>query len=548
MTLEMRDRVFSPQFAAIAVGLVLAVSLLYASVRGFDFVTYDDVEYVSSNPHLRGGLAWPLTAVHASNWHPLTWWSHMLDVRLFGLNAGAHHLVNVAIHAGNAVLLFTLLVLATGIIGRSAFCAALFAIHPLNVESVAWIAERKNVLSTMLLLATLIAWTIWTKRGELRWYCTAVVLFALGLMAKPMLVTVPLLLFALDRWPLSRGFRIVEKLPFAALSALSCIVTVMAQARGGAVQSLETIALSQRLANGVVAYVWYLLKAVWPSSLSVFYPHPSTLGESISLYATLGAGALLVILTLAATRRPWLTFGWVWYLIALVPVLGIVQVGHQAWADRYAYVPLIGIFVAVVWSAAEMNLRWAPAVAAVLLAVLGGVAMRQVEVWRNTATLWENALRVDERNWMAWGSVGAWYSSRGDYALALQCYDRALRLRPDSPATLYNTAYALAAMRRFQEAVPYYLEAIRKSPRSALYRANLALAYHNLARSSDAIHAARVAVSVDPTSSEALYAAALVTVSSGRWDQAAGYFGRLRRIDPDLAARLEGEVMPHYRP
>jgi len=529
----------SRAFLVTAVGLVLAVAVQYESVRGFDFVMYDDIHYVVANPNLDGDLRWSLTAYHASNWHPVTWWSHMLDVHLFGLNAGSHHLMSVAIHAVNAVLLLTVLVMATGALGRSAICAALFALHPLNVESVAWISERKNVLSTMLLLLTVMVWIIWTKRGGVWRYVAVMVLFALGLMAKPMLVTVPLLLLALDVWPLRRGLRIVEKIPFAALSAVCCVVTVVAQWRGGAVQSLETIALGQRLANAVAAYGWYLAKAIWPSSLSVFYPHPATLGETVSLYAVIGAGALLIVLSWVATRRPWLTFGWIWYVSALVPVVGIVQVGHQAWADRYAYVPLIGFFVAVVWSIADLNLRWTPAAAALVLLALGIAGARQIGVWKDTATLWENALKVNDRNWKAWGSAGAWYSSQGDYDCALRCYDRALRLRPDTPATLYNAGYALAATRRFTEAVPYYLEAIRKKPRSALYRAHLALAYHYLACSDDAIATARSALAADPDSREALYATALVMARSGMLEEAVTHYSKLRKVDPALAARLE---------
>jgi hypothetical protein len=539
---ERQDGVQWPLLLAVGLGLVLAVALQYGSVRGFDFVTYDDLEYVTANPYLAGDVRWPLTAIHASNWHPVTWWSHMIDVRLFGLNAGAHHLVSVAIHATNAVLLLSVLVMATGAVGRSALCAALFALHPLNVESVAWISERKNVLSTMLLLLMLMAWVTWTKRGGVWRYLLAIGLFALGLMAKPMLVTVPLLLLALDLWPLRRGVRILEKLPLAALSALSCIVTLIAQSRGGAVQGLETIPLDQRLANAVIAYAWYPVKAVWPSSLSVFYPHPATLGERVPVFAVLGAVVLLVVISIAATRRRWLAFGWIWYVVALIPVVGIVQVGHQAYADRYAYVPLIGIFIAVVWTVAETNRRWLPAAAVVVLMALGVAGGRQVRVWKDTGTLWENALKVDARNWMAWGSAGAWYSSQGNYERALYCYDRALRLHPDAPATLYNAGYALAAQRRFAEAVPFYREAIRRKPQSALYRANLALAYHNLARPADAIAAARAALVVDRDSPDALYTAALVTARSGMWDEAAGHYSRLRQVHPGMAGRLEDAI------
>jgi len=533
----MKGSVVPDRLAWFALAIALAVAAEYAAVRNFGFVTYDDPVYVSANPHLAEGPGWAWTLDYGSNWHPLTWWSHMLDVRLFGLDPGAHHVVNVLLHVANAVLLLLLLTQLTGVLGRSAIVAALFALHPLNVENVVWITERKSLLSTLFLILTLIAWTSWIRRGGVWRYASALILFALGLMAKPMLVTLPLLLIALDVWPLRRAWRFVEKVPFAVLSAGSCAITLLAQSRSGAMQTLDTVALPARLLNATVSYVWYLVKAIAPTSLSVFYPHPATVGDSLVWPAT-GAMLVLVAISLFAMRRKAFLFGWLWYLTALLPVIGVVQVGLQAHADRYAYVPLIGIFVAVVWGLAELERRWMPSAAFVVIVVFGLAGMRQVQVWRDSLTLWEHARHLDGRNWMAWSSAGALHSMGGDYGTALRYYARALELRPSTPATLYNTGYALAAQHRFAEAVPYYERALTFDPESALYSANLALAYLNLGRRAEAVAASRQALTLQPRSRDALYVAALVGARTESYAEALEHYRQLQEVDPAAAIRL----------
>jgi hypothetical protein len=366
----------------VAAALAIATFALYARVRGFAFLHFDDNMYVTENPVVRQGLtgagiAWAFTTLHFSNWHPLTWLSHMADVELFGLDAGAHHLVNVALHALNAAILFLVLSRMTGATGRSLLVAALFAAHPLHVESVAWVSERKDVLSTLLGLLALGAYARYAalagaaargRRSPLCAYALVAVLFAASLLAKPMWVTFPFLLLLLDVWPLQRlagssverdplpppaprhpfGRLVVEKLPLLALSAVSSAVTVVAQERGGALRGFD-LDLGVRAANAAVAYVRYLGKALWPSSLLPQYAYPT----GLPAWQVLGSALLLLAITglalVGARRAPWLAVGWLWFAGMLVPVIGLVQVGAQSIADRYTYVPLVGLFVAVAW-------------------------------------------------------------------------------------------------------------------------------------------------------------------------------------------------------
>ena len=407
----------------LAAGLCALTLVAFRELGSHPFISYDDTVYVTENPHVKAGLtadsaAWAFTATAGAHWHPVTWLSHMLDVTLFGLDAGKHHLVSLAIHEINAILLFLLLERLTSAAWPSLVVAALFAVHPLHVESVAWVAERKDVLSTCFGLLTLLAWCAFIRTRGRGAYGLACALFALSLLSKPMLVTLPLVMLLLDFWPLRRlrPFRaalVVEKIPFLALSAASCAATVISSQIGKTVGTLETYALPERVANAVDAYAVYLAKMVWPVSLAIFYPYRH--GAIPAFELALAAATVLGLLALAVVfvrRAPWVTFGVLWYLVTLVPVLGLVQVGGQSMADRYTYVPLIGIFVAVVWTFAaaverEPRLR-APLVIAAGAAVLALVLVtgRQLAYWRSNEALYERALAVTQGNWIAHNNLG----------------------------------------------------------------------------------------------------------------------------------------------
>lgn len=359
-----------PKYRTAIVALLLffgTLALYYPALQN-GFVNYDDPAYVTSNPHVQQGLtkrsvAWAFSSTAEANWHPLTWLSHMLDVQLFGLRPAGHHAQSVLWHAVNVVLLFLLLAKATGFLGRSAVVAALFAVHPLNVESVAWVSERKTVLCTFFLLLALAAYGWYVKRPRASLYLLVALLFALGLMAKPMLITLPFLLLILDFWPLERfpqtplNKLVIEKIPLLALSAASAAITLYAQRAGGAVGSTQLLPLAMRVKNAIYSYLIYLDKTLWPARLAVFYPHPE---GALSLWKVAGAAVILIAITIAFQHfreSRYLLLSWLWFLITLAPVIGIVQVGRQAWADRYAYIPLWGLFVIGVWLVAEIAAR-----------------------------------------------------------------------------------------------------------------------------------------------------------------------------------------------
>jgi tetratricopeptide (TPR) repeat protein len=472
------------------------------------FVHFDDNVYVTENPRVLSGLttdgaAWAFTSFDAANWHPLSWLSHMADVSLFGLDPRGHHATSIGLHALNAALLVPLLRSLTGVSWPSFLVAALFAVHPLHVESVAWVSERKDLLSTCLLLLSLGAWARSRRCPGRRWSLAAVVLFALGLLAKPMVVILPVLLLVLDYWPLGRwpppgapggrtaGDRVpaaqrllVEKTPFFALAAGSFAITVAAQRYGGGLQSMEAYPLLSRIENGLVAYVRYLAKTVWPSRLSFFYPHP---GDAIPGYQWAGALLLLLAVTAAAfavrRRRPYFLAGWLWYLAALVPAIGIVQVGNQALADRYTYVPLLGLFAAaaaVLGAAARRGARWRGAAAG--LAAAGLCAMipasrTQARVWRDDLSLNAHAVQVSEGNWVAHVGYGLSLSELGRTTEAVEQYRQALRSRPDYFEAQANLGEALFSLRRYPEAAEALARAVALQPDRTVVLYRLGLVY-----------------------------------------------------------------------
>jgi len=473
--------------------LTIATLAVYWQAGNHEFINYDDITYVTGNPHLQAGFSpegiiWAFTSGYAGNWHPLTWISHILDIQLYGMDPGRHHLTNVLFHIGNTLLLFLVFRRMTGALWCSAFIAALFALHPLHVESVAWIAERKDVLSTFFWMLTMgaYAWYV-ERRGFLR-YLLVLLFFILGLMAKPMLVTLPFVLLLLDYWPLSRfqfGHQngniviqrksvvirlICEKIPLFALAAASCIVTLFAQQSGGAVCSFSAFPINIRIANALVSYVGYIVKMLWPHQLAVLYPYPGML----PWIQVIGACLLLVFISILAfmalKRCPWLIVGWVWYIVTLVPVIGLVQVGSQAMADRYTYVPLIGIFIMIAFGVPELMSGWRyrkiglSTMAVACLLVLMATTWFQVRYWANSVTLFERALAVTENNYVLHSNLGVTLFSKGKVDEAIDHFHDAMRINPRYAKAHNNLGTALIHKGKVKKAIAHFREALRIRP------------------------------------------------------------------------------------
>jgi tetratricopeptide (TPR) repeat protein len=477
------------------VGLTWAI---YWQVAGFEFVAFDDDSLVYRHPVIREGLsreslAWAFTSIVWANWTPLAWLSHMLDVEMFGLDPGGHHLTSASLHVVNTLLLFGLLRSLTGAVWRSALVAALFAVHPLHVESVAWISERRDVLSTAFGLLSLWSYSSWARGGGWRAYAAAFVFAALGLMSKPMLVTLPILFLLIDYWPLGRmrlgsgshggaaavaasprrsfATLLIEKAPFFALVAGTSAVAVLSQSSGGSVPSSAALPLEPRVANALISYVAYLGKTIWPTGLAVFYPHPNLPGgpEPWTALDALPAALFLAVLSLALLwyrRHGYALVGWLWYLITLVPVIGFIQVGEHAMADRYTYLPLIGIFVAFAWGAGELVARqrgrrpWLQAVAVgstvALVVAAAAVSWRQIGYWRDSITLFSHAIEVTQGNFRMHFNLANTYKGRGEIAQALWHYEQAVTISPRMYRAHFNLANTLRSEGRLDEAIEHY--------------------------------------------------------------------------------------------
>lgn len=480
-----RERLRLP---AVAVGLVILVGLVYGQVAGHGFVHLDDDLYIVENPHVRAGwtaagVRAAFATIQAAYWHPLTWLSHMLDVELFGMDPGPHHLVSVGLHALGAVLLLLAWRALGGGLWRGALIAALFALHPTRIESVAWAAERKDVLSGVFFFATLWAYAVYARRPSLRRYLVVLVALGLGLMAKPMLVTTPLVLLALDYWPLGRWHHaqdlrrlLREKLPLVALCAVGAAITWIAQSRGGTVGALESLPLGPRVANALWSSGVYLGQTIWPVNLAFFYPHPALLPTYSPVRSALEAAAALVVLCGVAVVcwrqvavRPALIVGWCWFLAMLAPVSGIFQAGLQARADRFTYLPMVGLFVALVWLLGELAVRHRRLAVAVAIAALGGCLIStwsQVSHWRDARTLAERALHVTRDNFEAHNLLGVVASREGALAEAATHFERAAAIN-DYPVALRNLAAVRIEQRREVEAVQLLERALGRSPRYA---------------------------------------------------------------------------------
>lgn len=539
------------KFAAVSLALVALVVVIYYPVHGFDFLVFDDDFYLVYNPTVKDGLTWSnvkwaFTTFHHSNWHPVTWLSYLLEIEFFGLDPGPMHVSNAVIHAANTLLLLFVLVRFTGRLWPSAIVAALFAVHPLHVESVAWVSERKDVLSTFFALLVLLAYDQYTRKPSVAPYGLVVVLFALGLMAKPMLVTLPFVLLLLDYWPLregrpSRGPRrvVLEKVPLLLLSAASSVVTVLAQLQGEAITSVQALPVYRRMSNAVVSYALYLYKTVWPTELAAFYPISD---QGPSAQAVAAAAAVLIVITTGALylrkSKPYVIVGWLWFLGTLVPVIGLVQVGAQSMADRYTYIPLIGVFFAVVWLAADWvgNVPWRRATATFAavfsLTALTALAVPQARYWKDTETLFRRALEVTENNVLAHNNLGMALLAT-DKAEAEHHFRIARALRPSFWKPSMNLGNVLLDTGRPAEAIEPYLDALQYAPTSPIILTNLGLALERLGRLDEAKESYIKALQADPRDINARLRLAMVLLTQKRFEECIEQYRNVLGLAPD---------------
>jgi protein O-mannosyl-transferase len=564
----------------VSLALVGVILYIYAPSWHFGFLDYDDQLYVSQNYQVSRGLTWQgsiwaFTTGHAANWHPITWLSHMMDVQIFGMAAGPHHVVNMVFHIANTLLLFWLLLRTTGAWGRSSMVAALFAVHPLHVESVVWIAERKDVLSAFLGIVTLHLYVNYIRRPQLRKMLLVAAVFALGVMAKPMLVTLPFLMILFDLWPLRRmkyqtgqgqtvKRLIGEKIPLFVLAVLSGIATLVAQSRGGAVSGFEAVSLFLRATNAVVSYLIYIVKMLWPSGLIPnYYLRPSPAWLVILSVLILISISLLVMRI--GKRYPFVVTGWLWYLVSLLPVIGLIQVGMQARADRYAYIPTIGLFVIAIWGTAELleGRRYKKpvleVVACVLIGFLAVAARNQVGYWKNDITLWAHAIQTDPLNSVARANYGLALAARDDLAGAIEQLSESLRAAPLFAEAHNNLGWILHKQGRLSESLPHFYEAIRLKPTLPNAHANLGIVLLDQKKFGEADAQFREALRLNPRNLELLFAIGLALAKQGKNEEALMQYKAALDINPSYAdAHRElgnalfgqgkyGEAIEHYR-
>jgi protein O-mannosyl-transferase len=551
--------------------LTAVVLAAYNPVTRNSFVNYDDEGYILQNAHVRAGLTpdtvkWAFTTYEQTNWHPLTWLSHALDCQLFGLNPAGHHYMSVLLHAANAVLLFLLLQSATGFRWRSLMVAALFALHPINVESVAWAAERKNVLSMLFFLLSLYAYTWYARSPDLRRYAVVTVAFACALMSKPQVVTFPFLLLLWDYWPLRRipdhslvddspqdrpapkvslGWLVIEKLPWFALSAASSFVTMKAQRAGGSVKGLSLYKLPLRLETSLIAYVRYLGKAFWPANLVALYPHPTKLYPAWQVAAGAVLLALVTILVIIARKQRYLAVGWFWFLGSLVPMIGLVQVGAQAMADRYAYIPFIGLFVMITWLAADWaagsrasqnsHRSWLAIPAIACLIALAALTYHQVAYWHDTESFWHRTIDLTEDNYVAHDILGYYLTTQGRVEEGAAEFRDALAIRPEDPeANLslgpYEQAHGHlpAAIEHYQNVALY--SAVPALRATALF--NLGHAYRQMGDLPRAKQYFETTLQMAPNESAAMIGLGLIAEANGDHTEAIREFSHAQDAKP----------------
>jgi Flp pilus assembly protein TadD len=559
-----------PNPAVLCLLLAAITMVVWWPVVHCDFLNYDDPDYYTANPHVQTGLTWAnivwaFTTGHASNWHPITWLSLMLDAAFSGKEPAGPHFTNLLFHAANTVLLFLLLRRLTRLredasawqaaaTWRSALVAALFALHPLHVESVAWVSERKDVLSAFFGLLSLWAYARYVRELKVPgskfkvFYALALMIFALGLMSKPMLVTLPLLMLLLDWWPLQRfkvqgsEFRVQklirEKIPFFILSAVSCVVTFIAQQKGGTVAALVKIPMTGRIENAFVSCARYLGKTFWPATLATPYPLPGQWPVGQVLLAATAFAGLCAAAIILRRKFPFLFTGWFWFVIMLIPVIGLVQVGNAAMADRYTYLPLVGVFIVLVWGLGEIVVHWRvpqPIVAILALGLLLAAALRmrdQIGYWQNSGTLFSHTLAVTKNNFVAENDFGAWLSKHGQVMEAIDHFHRSLQIEPDNPDAIFNLGNACAQLGDWDEAIADYQRALHVAPARADLLDNLGRALAARKQYAEAITNFEAALKLDPDSANAHNNLATVLFIEHQFDEAARHYREALRLSP----------------
>lgn len=521
--------------------LLLTVLMVYSRVATFAFVNFDDPQYVLDNPQVSAGLtadgvAWAFTKSHAANWHPLTWISHMLDFELYGPRSGVHHVTNVLFHAASSLILFLLMRRITGSTWGSFFVAFGFALHPLHVESVAWISERKDVLSGFFFFLTLWAYAAYARDPRLIRYIWVALLFVCALMSKQMAVTLPVVALILDFWPLRRPNRILEKIPLIALAVGAAIMAFVAQQKGGAVLTLGQVPLSLRLENVPVACVTYLLQFLWPANLAVFYPY-----RWLEWWQPIAASAVLIGISALAwvqrAKRPYVLAGWLWYLVTLLPAVGIIQIGGQAHADRYTYIPLVGILIAVTWAA--MGLRPRPVTYLAAGVAIAWIALTWIQIgyWADSVVLFEHAVEVTRDNSLAYNNLGEALSKRqGKLPDAIAAFEQSVQIQPGYAKARVNLAGALAEEGRVGDAMREYQAALRLDPTRAAVHFNLAnLLSRSPGRMVEAIDEYRQAIRIQPDFTEAQNNLGNALQSAGDLPAAIDAFQDAARSQPGYA-------------
>jgi tetratricopeptide (TPR) repeat protein len=542
--------------------LILATLTAYWQVRKNEFINLDDDLYVTGNPSVQKGLTfrgalWAFTRIHSGHWHPVTWLSHMLDDELYGMDPGGHHMTNLFFHIANTLLLFILLQRLTGALWRSGFVAALFALHPLHVESVAWVAERKDVLCTFFWILTIFAYTYYVQKTKAIRYLWVVLCFVLALMSKPIAVTLPFVLLLLDYWPLGRikfekisnstsvdyqkvstVHLILEKIPLLSLAAMLSLFTILTHLKSGAIASFVKLPLSIRIENALVSYVRYIGKMIWPDRLAVLYPHPMYL----PLWEVVGAILLLTIITalvvILIRTYPYLVVGWLWYLGTLLPVIGLVQAGVQAMADRFTYIPLIGLFMMVAYglpgSLARRHDRRMILIPSgiLLLLILMRITMSQVRLWQNSVTLFSHTLNVTVNNFLIHNNLGVTLMRQGKDQEAMIHYRKALEIKPNYADAYYNMGSVLMRQGKDQEALAHFLQALWLKPEKAETHNELGFILTKQGKLEEAIAHFAQAVHINPNDEEARYNLGTVLLRRGRAQEAIIHFNRALQINP----------------
>ena len=526
--------------------VLLTTFFVYAQVRGHDFVNYDDPDYVTENPHVRAGLTtdgftWAFTSASAANWIPLTWLSHMLDCSFWGLDSGWHHLTNLLFHLLTTLLVFITLRRMTRTDWPSAIVAFLFALHPLHVESVAWIAERKDVLSAFFWFLTIWCYLRYVDRPKLTRYLLVLAVFCLGLMAKQMLVTLPFVLLLLDLWPLRRK-AIREKLPLFVISAVASVAAYFVQQRGGAVIPLDAVPFLIRLENAVITYWIYIAQTFWPTRLAVFYPYPRETSPFLAIAAALAIIAVSAVAIRYRSTRPYLAVGWFWYLGTLVPVIGLVQIGEQSHADRYTYIPSIGIYILLVWGFLDIVARWPrtkPYIRAISVTAYGACVILtwiQIGYWTNSETLFNHAIQATNNNYVAYTNLGVTLQKQGKLDDAASNYERALTSKPHFIEAENDLGQARLLQGRTTEAIAHFEAAIHLKPDFADAHLNLGDALDKQGKFSDSAAQYRATLQIQPDNVIAHAGLGTALAEQGQTAEAISELNEAIRLNPDYAA------------